>query len=91
MEDHNKTGGKVHGLVVLKKHTGDNTVHGMEETVKEGTVIRKKLPEPAVNGENTMPVWAVNELKGHRGSALHGAQIPTGRAETAVASEGDEF
>ena len=38
-----------------------------------------------------MPVGDVNQLKGHGRSALHGIGISTGRAETAVAAERDEF
>ena len=38
-----------------------------------------------------MPVGDVNQLKGHGRSALHGIEISTGRAETAVAAERDEF
>lgn len=63
----------------------------MEETVKQGAVLKEEVPELAVNGENTVAVGAVDELKGHGGSALHGVQIPTGGAEAAVAAERDEF
>lgn len=38
-----------------------------------------------------MPVGDVNQLKGHGRSALHGIEISTGRAETAVAAERDKF
>lgn len=63
----------------------------MKETVKQGTVIQKKLPELPVDGKDTMAVGDIYELKGHRGCALHGIEVPTGREETAVAAEGDEF
>ena len=53
VEDHDKTGSEVHGLILFKKHTGDNAVYGMEETVKERTVIQEKLPELFINGKNT--------------------------------------
>ncbi len=87
VEYHDETGSKVHGLILFKKHTGDNAVYGMEETVKERTVIEEKLPELFINGKNTMTVGDNDQLKGHGGSALHGVEIPTGRAETAVAAE----
>lgn len=44
----------------------------MKETVKQGAVLKEEVTELAVNGKNTVPVDAVDELKGHRGSALHG-------------------
>ena len=43
MEDHDETGSEVHGFILLKKHTGDNAVYGMEKTVEEGAVIEKKV------------------------------------------------
>ncbi len=63
----------------------------MEEAVKERTVTQKKRPELVINGEDTMAVDDIDELKGHRGGTLHGIEVSTGRAETAVAAEGNEF
>lgn len=91
VEYHDETGSKVHGLILFKKHTGDNAVYGMEETVKERTVIQEKLPELFINGKNTMTVGDIDQLKGHGRSALHGVEIPTGRAEAAVAAERNKF
>lgn len=91
VKDHDETGSEVHGLILLKKHTGNNTVHGMEEAVKEGTVTQKKLPELLINREDAMAVDDIYELKGHRSSALHGVEITTGRAEAAVTAERDKF
>lgn len=91
VENHDKTGSKVHGLILLKKHAGNNTVYGMKEAVKERTVIQKKLPEMFINGKNTVAVGDIDEFKGHRGGVLHGVEISAGRAKTAVAAEGNEF
>ena len=91
VKDHDETGSKVHGFILLKKHTGDNAVYSMEEAVREGAVIEKKLPELFINGKNTMAVGNIDEFKGHRGSALHGAEISAGGTEAAVAAERDEF
>ena len=91
VKDHDETGSKVHGLILLKKHTGNNTVHGMEEAVKKGTVRQKKLSELLINSEDAMAVDDIYELKGHRGSALHGVKITAGRAEAAVTAERDKF
>ena len=65
VENHDKTGSKVHGLILLKKHAGNNTVYGMKEAVKERTVIQKKLPEMFINGKNTVAVGDIDEFKGH--------------------------
>ena len=91
MKNHDKTGSEIHGHINFKKHSRNNAVYGMKEAVKEGTILQKEIPELAVNGENTVSVDAVDEFKGHRSSALHGVQIPAGRAEAAVAAEGNEF
>ena len=39
MEDHDKTRGEIHGFILFKKHTGNNTVDGKEEAVKERAVF----------------------------------------------------
>ena len=91
VKDHDETGGKIHGLILLKKQMGNNTVYSMKEAVKERTVTQKKLPELFINGKNTMAVGNINEFKGHRGSALHGVEISAGGTEAAVAAERDEF
>lgn len=63
----------------------------MEETVKQGAVIQEEIAELFINGKNTVTVGDIDKLKGHGSSALHGVEISTGRAETAVAAEGNEF
>ena len=91
MEDHDESGSEVHGFVLLKEHMGNNTGHGMEKAVKQATVLKEKVTEAFVNGKDAMPVDDVNKLEGHRGSALHGVEIPAGGAEAAVAAERDKF
>ena len=91
VEDHDKTGSEVQGFVLFKKHTGNNAVYGMKKAVEEGAVIEEKAPELGINGKNTMPMGNIGQFKGHRGSALHGIKVATGRTEAAVAAERDEF
>ena len=91
MEHHDKSGSEIQGLVLLVKHLGNNTVHGMKEAVEQCPVIKEKLAEIPVNGKNTVAVGDVDQFKGHRGSTLHGIEIPAGGAESAVAPEGYEF
>ena len=59
----------------------------MKETVKEIAILQEKITEGRINGKNAMTVSDINELKGHRGSAIHGIFITAGRAETAVTTE----
>ena len=63
----------------------------MKETVKQCSVIKEKLSQIFVNGKNTMAVGDIDQFKGHGGSALHGVEIPAGRAEAAVAAERNKF
>ena len=91
VENHDKPGSEIHGFILFEKHAGNDTVNGMEQTVKEGAVKEEKVTELFINGKNTMPVGDIDQFEGHRGSALHGVEIATGRAETAVTAERDEF
>ncbi len=52
---HDKAGSEIHGFILFEKHAGNNTVHGVKETVKQCPVIQEKLPEVLVNGKNTVP------------------------------------
>lgn len=63
----------------------------MKETVKERAILQEKITEGRINGKNAMTVSDINELKGHRGSAIHGIFITAGRAETAVTTKRYEF
>lgn len=91
VEDHDKAGSEVHGFVLFKKHAGNNAVYSMKKAVKERTVIEEKIPELLINGEDAMAVGNIDQFKGHRGSALHGIEVSTGRAEAAVAAKRDKF
>lgn len=66
-----KPGVKLKDLFSIKKHAGNDTVNGMEETVKEGAVLKEKIPEVFINGKDTVAVCNVDELKSHRSGASH--------------------
>ena len=53
--------------------------------------MEKEIPQLFINGEYAVAVCDIDQFKGHRGSKLHGIEIPTGGAEAAVTPEGDEF
>ena len=63
MEHHDKSGSEIQGLVLLVKHLGNNTVHGMKEAVKQCPVIKGNLAEILVNGKNTVAVGDVDQFK----------------------------
>ena len=63
----------------------------MKETVKERAILQEKITEGRINGKNAMTVADINELKGLRGSAIHGIFITAGRAETAMTAERNKF
>jgi len=44
----------------------------MKETVEQGTVFKKEIPEILVNGKNIMTMRNVNQFKRHTGRAFHG-------------------
>lgn len=79
MKDHDETGSEIHGFILFEKHSGDYTIHRMEKSVEQRAVMKEKLPESSVNGENTVAVSDMNEFKRHRGRAFHGIFIATGR------------
>ena len=91
MEDHDKTGSEVQGLIEVKKHTGDDAVDSMKKTIKERAVLQEKVPELSINRKDTMAMDDVDELERHRSCALHGIFIAAGRAESAVAAKRNKF
>ena len=91
MENHDKTESEVHGFILFEKHTRNDTVYGMEQTVKEGTVVKEKIAELLIDSKNAVAVTDINQFKGHAGSAFHGIFNSAGGAETAVAAERNKF
>jgi len=63
----------------------------VEQTVKEGTVIKEKIPQLFIDCKNAVAVRNIYQFKGHVGSAFYGIFITAGGAETAVAAERDKF
>lgn len=63
----------------------------MEQTVKEGTVIKEKIPKLFIDCKNAVAVRYIYKFKGHVGSAFHGIFVTAGGAETAFAAERDKL
>ena len=80
MENHDKTGSEVHGLIQVEKHTGDDAVDCMKKAIKERAVMQEKVPELRVNRKDTMAMDDIDEFERHRSSTLHGIFIAAGRA-----------
>lgn len=91
VEDHDISRGEIFGLVELEKHTGDDTGDRMEETAQERAILEEKGTEIFINGKDAMAMADIDELKKHRGGAFHSVFVTAGRAETAAATERDEF
>lgn len=45
------------------------------QTVEEGTVVKKKIPERFIDCKNAVAVVYIYQFKGHVGSAFHGIFI----------------
>ena len=63
----------------------------MKERVKERAILQEKITEGRINGKNAMTVSDINELKGHRGSAVNGIHVSTGRAKATMTTKRNEF
>ena len=63
----------------------------MKKTVKKGAVIEEKITEIFINGEDTVSVLDVNQLKRHGGRAIHRILVTASRTETAVAAKRNEL
>ena len=57
MENHDKAGSEIHGLILLERQLRNNVVYNMKETVKQGAVLKEEVPEVAVNGENCRELY----------------------------------
>lgn len=91
MEDAYKARGKKLGFIIFVEQTKDNTLNGFKETVKKRPVFKEEASEFSVNCENTVSVLDVDDLKGHRSSAVNGVFGATSRAKTAMASKRDKL
>ena len=57
----------------------DDTVNGMEETVKKPAVFEKKVPQVLINSKDTVSVLDVNELCKERGNLYEKQKMIDGR------------
>ena len=77
MKDHDIAGSKIFGMVQIEKHPRYYTGDGMEETVQERSVLKKKGTEIFINGKNAMAVLDTDEFERHTGGAFHSIFVAT--------------
>ena len=63
----------------------------MKEAVEQSTVFQEKVTKVFINSKNTVAVLDINKFKRHGSSTFYRILVSTGRAETAVTTEGDKF
>ena len=91
MENHDVARSEVFGFIHFKEHMGKNAGNRMKKTMKQGSVLKEKITEIFVNGEDTVPVWDINQFKRHGGSTIHRILVTAGGAETTVAAKRNEL
>lgn len=60
MKDTKKAGDKISRFVQGEKKFFNNIRNSLKEAVKQGAVFKEKMAEGIVDGEDQMPVGAVN-------------------------------
>ena len=91
MEDTDKTRDKIFGFIEGEKKMLNDIRNCFKEAVKEGTVIKEKLTEGLVNGEDKVSVGTIDEFEGHSSRPVRGIFGTAGRTEFRVAAERDKF
>ena len=91
MKNHNVTRSKILGFIHFKEHAGNNAGNRMKKARKQRSVLKEKITEIFINGEDTVSVLDVNQLKRHGGRAIHRILVTTSRTETAVAAKRNEL
>lgn len=86
-----KPGVKFFGLIHFVEHTRDHAVYRVEQTIEQRTILEKGFAKIFIDCENAMAMCDIYQLKGHTGGAFYGIFVATGRAETAVTAERNEF
>ena len=91
VQDADKAGDEVSAFIHLVEEPEDDTADGLEEAVKQGTVIEEEGAQVLINGEDDMPVSTAEESEGHFSGAVNAVLVAAGRAKFGMAAKGDEF
>lgn len=87
MKDTNKARDKILGFVQGEEKTFDHIRNSLKEAVEQVAVFKEKPAEGFTNGEDHVPVGAVDEFQGHGSSPVVGIFSATGRAELGMAAK----
>lgn len=91
VQDADKAWDEVSAFIHLVEKPEDDTADGLEEAVKQGTVIEEEGAQVFINGEDDMPVSTAEEFERHFSGAIDAVLVTTGRAKFGMAAKGDEF
>ena len=91
MKDEDKPGGKHFFLVYFVEHADNNTLNCLKKDRKKRTVFEKEMSQFRINGEDTMTMLNIDDLKGHGGSAVDGILSSTGWTKSAMAAKRNKF
>lgn len=91
VKDADESRDKVFRLIDVMEHPQDNTAHGVEETVKEGTVMQKERAKLFVNSKNTVSVGTVDQFKGHGDRTFLTVFDAAGGTKAALTTERNKF
>lgn len=91
VENTDKARDKVFRFVYLVKHTKYNTADSVKQTIQKRTVLKKKETELLVNGQNTVAVSTVNQLKGDGIGSVLAVFYTTGWTKSAFTAERHKF
>lgn len=91
MKNANETGSKMLSFIELTKHMKNDVANRMKKAVEQRTISAKEDTEFFRNGKDAMTVNGLDELEGHRSSALDRVEISTGRTKAALAAKRNKF
>lgn len=91
MQDADKTGNELPGVIQIIKITGDNLVDSLKKAVQQRTVFQEERTEPLINGKNAMTVRDLDQFKRHGSSAFCGIRDTASWTKPAVTAERDIF
>lgn len=63
----------------------------MEQAVKKGTVLKKKVTELFINSKNAVTMGTLNQIKSHRIGSVLRVFDTTGWTKSAFTAEGNKF
>jgi len=91
MKNTDKAGSKIFRFIHFRKHAENNIPDSRKKKVEKRTILQEINAQLFWDGKYTMPVNTGNEFTGHMKRAEQVVFVAAGRAETALATEGNKF